>query len=192
METLTQLSENLENAKQQFEEAKKKSRESWARITGLEERQILIVQTDFISFKAKSLKDVRSVINSIEPLKNGWEVKHSETHYLTTLYMVTIQNNYHNRTLRIEFANVGGKYWVEVDFKDLTEDFKARFFTETTRGLYSTETHYVNIPSHYKKFKNIRVQAYSFNEEQLSWFGGGKTLIRETEIKALIEAIKKA
>ena len=65
-----------------------------------------------------------------------------------------------------------------------------KFFTRTNRALYETETVFVNIPSHYKEFKNIRIPSYRFTQgEEMNWYGGNKTLIDVEVIDSIINLI---
>jgi hypothetical protein len=176
----------IEIQKSELIESRKKS---LSRITGIRPDQIGIISDDFVSFRCESMKDLRGCIDNIEPFKNGWEVKHTQTHYITSLYMVKICNGYQKRELRVEWENVGGKYWATVDIENLPVDFVARFMTATKRPLSSCETHYVSIPPHYKKFKEIRVRAFTFGPIGLKWYGGDETLSDASAISAIIDAV---
>lgn len=186
MKTLTDLTK----AKNKLSEIKKNAQNTYGRKTGVNPKQINIINENFISFDCENLMDVKNVINSIKPFKNGWKI--TDGVYITSLYKIDICNDYHDRSFRIIFESKSGcVFWANIDFKFLPDDFKCKFFTEHTRGLYDTETVYINIPSHYKKFKNIRIKAYSFNKEQVNFYGGNKVLVFEPEIKKIINYIKK-
>ena len=67
------------------------------------------------------------------------------------------------------------------------------FFVNTSRKLYDTETVYVNIPSHYKAFKNIRIQSYRFaeNDNVIGWYGGDITQLNSDVINKIINELLK-
>lgn len=183
--------ENLQEIKNLERELRTKISQTWARITGIEEGNINIVSDDFISINAQNIDDVKKVMTTLDPFKNGWKIDHKDTVYLTSDYMVRIKNSYYNRVLNFEFELDNGlKFWINIDFKNLPSDFVEKFTTKTLRGLYETEEVYVNIKSHLKEFKEIRVECYRFNAMNLNWYGGDQTLIDEFEIKSIVEFIK--
>ncbi|GAB3024451.1 hypothetical protein GCM10027051_31380 [Niabella terrae] len=109
-------------------------------------------------------------------------------------YRIDIKNDFHKRELQITFFKKGMEIKAEIDFKNLPAVFIDRFFVETKRKLYDTETHYINYPAHSRFFKDYRVQAYEFypygEMKMTNWYGGNKTLMSKPSIDNIIEYIK--
>src|SRR5690606_38326331 len=134
----------------------------------------------FIAFDAKTMQDIKGCLTSIKPYTNSVIIRHGSDRYdLVSYYKIDCINDFHERKLRIEFTGMAGTFWIEINIKDLPREFITKFLHPFRRPLYDTESHYVNIPANYKKFKNIRIEAYSFNSnyKNLSWYGGNRTLI---------------
>lgn len=188
MENLT-----LEQTKQVIRDLKAKRARTYSRITGLDKDKIGIVNDNFIVFNAKSLEDIKGVLTNLKPSVNSVIIKHGNDRYdLISNYKIECINNFYNRQLKIVFVCMGVEFWIKIDIKDLPQEFADKFLHPFKRSLYSTESHYVNIPSHYKKFKDIRIDAYSFNSsyKNLSWYGGDITLICEEGIREIINYLK--
>jgi hypothetical protein len=172
-------------------ELRNRRQENWSRITGVEASKISVINDEFISINASEISDLKKVMTTLTPFKNGHKIEHKTPVYLTSEYVIRLKNNYYDRILNFEFELINGlKFWLNIPVMILPREFKDMFLTRTTRGLYDTETVYVNMESHLKEFKEIRIESYSFNSQNLNWYGGDQTLICEHEIKSMVNFIK--
>ena len=147
----------------------------------------------FYSIDCSSFNDFKNVLKNCEPYKTAHRIKHGATNYdICSPFKFTINNGFYKRKLKFEFSKINNvKFWVSIDFKNIPENIKNIYFTETNRKLYDTESHYINIPSHYKKFKDYRVNAFTFCSKALNWYGGDKTILDTPEFKELLTELKK-
>jgi hypothetical protein len=176
---------DLKELQKKIADEKAKRQITFERITGVNSKKFLIVNDHFVHIKCENKAEVSAVLTGLKPFKNGWKI--TDGVYITSLYKITAKNDYYYRTLQIEFENNSGDiYWVQIDFKDLPVSFVEKYFNKGCRGLYDTETVYVNIPSHHKKFKDIRLESFTFKSQQVSFYGGNKVLTDEETIKNMI------
>lgn len=184
--------QTLESLKQQIEDLKTQKQDNYAEIIGIDAKCISIINENFVSIKVDNMQDLKKALTNLEPFSNSQVIKHKETIYLNSYYLVQLINDYYRRELRIEFKGFNDiVFWITINMESLDNDFKDKYFVKGKRNLYNTETVYVNLPSHYKKFKEIRIDSYSFKDTQVSWYGGNRTLINEDTIKALIKELKE-
>ena len=188
MATITALENNLKEAKQQRQNEIKN-------LINSEGVKILIISDDFVSIKAETMEDMKKALNSLKPTEKGYSVDTALKHidFIPNFYKLTIVNGYYNRELKIEFTAEGVRYWLKIDFKNLSEDFKMKYFREQKRHLYDTETVFVNIPAHFKKFKAITVQsfAFDFTYKYIKYYGGNIVLLDNEAINEIINFLKK-
>ena len=188
MKTIATLENNLKESKEQRANEIKN-------LINSESVKILIIDDNFISIKAEIMEDVKKALNSIKPTEKGYNVDTAikTIDFVPNFYKLTIVNGYYNRELKIEFTAEGVKYWLTIDFKNLSEDFKMKYFREQKRHLYDTETVYVNIPAHFNKFKDITVQsfAFDFSYKYIKYYGGNIVLLDSAAIDEIINFLKK-
>lgn len=73
---------------------------------------------------------------------------------------------------------------IEVEIELPIENIK-NYITSGTRNITDSEYHY--FPGYgLEKLKRMQVLAYSFIAEQMSWYGGNKTLLNENAINDII------
>jgi hypothetical protein len=171
--------------------AKKAERKAnWARIGNCP--SVAVFDT-FISYTCSNELEVKNVLNSMQPYGMMDEVKGSGKNSYTdrpTQYRVVAKNGYYDRTLQIVFKLRELEVHVKIDTKFLSQEIKD-LFSFGTRGLYDSETVYVNTPSHYKKFKDIRIPSFGFgNYETVRWYGGDVTLLSVDKIDEIINHFK--
>lgn len=149
------------------------------------------IDKSFFSVKCGNFNDFKNVLKNCEPYETSHKIEHSSIyHYINSPFKFTIVNSYYKRELKFEFIKINNtKFWVSIDFNKIPNNIINDFFTETKRALYSTETVYVNIPSHYKKFKDIRIQSFIFKGDYLSWFGGDKTILSSPDFFKMLESL---
>ena len=188
MATITALENNLKEAKQQRHNEIKN-------LINSEGVKISIISDDFVSIKAETMEDIKKALNGIKPTEKGYNVETAQRYidFIPNFYKLTIVNGYNRRELKIEFTAEGVKYWLTIDFKNLSEDFKMKYFREQKRHLYDTETVFVNIPAHFKKFKAITVQsfAFDFTYKYIKYYGGNIVLLDSEAINEIINFLKK-
>ena len=188
MATITALENNLKEAKQQRENEIKN-------LINSEGVKILIISEDFVSIKAETMEDMKKALNSLKPTEKGYNVETALKYidFIPNFYKLTIVNGYYKRELKIEFTAEGVKYWLTIDMKHISEEFKAKFLREQKRHLYDTETVFVNIPAHFKKFKAITVQsfAFDFTYKYIKYYGGNIVLLDSGAIDEIINFLKK-
>lgn len=179
----------ISEAQAQLDEAKEAARIAWQ--VGYVHTSV--INDQFISYKCKDILEMQQVLNEREPYVTGYQIVHgNDTCTIGCPYKVELINGYHERELRISFEMINGiKIWVSIEVKNLPAEFVEEFLVETTRGLYSTEQVYVNVPHQYKKFQRIRVPSFNFREESLGWHGGNKTLICTQELWWTVNQIKE-
>ena len=187
METIAALKNNLKEAKQQRQNEIKN-------IINSEGVKISIIDDNFVSIKAETMEDVKKVLNSLKPTEKGSSVDTvKQIAFIANFYKLTLNNGYYSRELKIEFTAEGVKYWLTIDVKNISEEFKAKFLREQKRHLYETETVFVNIPAYFKKFKAITVQSFSFdfNFKYIEYYGGNIVLLDSTAIDEIVNFLKK-
>ena len=191
---MTTLTQKIEDLKNQIAELEKENKSIWIRKTGCEN---VIVFSSFdkyhVVYKCENLAKVSNVLKSFEPYKTSFEIGDTPKKYISTPYRIDIKNNYHNRKLKIQFELINNTViTIEIDFNNLQKtELLEDFFILTKRHLYDTETHYVNLPSHYKEFKDIRVPSYKFkNGESVNWYGGDITLVDSKTSIDIVNLIK--
>ena len=188
METIATLKNNLKEAKEKREKEIKNLIKS-------ESVKISIIDDNFVSIKAETMEDMKKALNSLKPTEKGYSVDTALKYidFIPNFYKLTIVNGYNNRELKIEFTAEGVRYWLKIDFKNLSEDFKMKYFREQKRHLYDTETGFVNIPAHFKKFKAITVQsfAFDFTYKHIKYYGGNIVLLDNEAINEIINFLKK-
>ena len=187
--------ETIATLKNSLKEAKEKREKEIKNIINSESVKISIIDDNFISIKAETMEDIKKALNSIKPTAKGYSVDTALEHidFIPNFYKLTIVNGYCNRELKIEFTAEGVKYWLIIDVKNISEEFKAKFLREQKRHLYDTETIFVNIPSHFKKFKAITVQsfAFDFTYKYIKYYGGNIVLLDSEAINEIINFLKK-
>ena len=188
METIATLKNNLKEAKEKREKEIKNLIKS-------ESVKILIIDDNFVSIKAETMEDMKKALNSLKPTEKGYSVDTALKHidFIPNFYKLTIVNGYNNRELKIEFTAEGVKYWLTIDVKNISEEFKAKFLREQKRHLYETETVFVNIPAYFKHFKAITVQsfAFDFTYKYIKYYGGNIVLLDNEAINEIINFLKK-
>ena len=184
---LNELTELKEKAKREITETYRKK---WA---VSDKTTIARINDSFYSIECDNFIDFKNILKNCKPYQNSHRIKHCNTeHDISNAFKFTINNNFHNRNLKFEFIKINDtKFWVSIDFKKISDNIKDIYFTPINRKLYDTESHYVNIPSHYKKFKDYRVNAFTFCSQVLGWYGGDKTILDTTEFRELLTELKK-
>ena len=61
--------------------------------------------------------------------------------------------------------------WLNIDFKYLPEELINKYFIPTKRGLYSSESHYLNIPATTKNLKNTGLRHTIIRIIEQTWYG---------------------
>ena len=188
METITALKNSLK-------EAKEKIANEIKNLINSESVKILIIDDNFISIKAETMADIKKSLNSLKPTEKWYNIDtaHGYIDFIPNFYKLTLDNGYYSRELKIEFKAEGVKYWLTIDMKNISEEFKAKFLREQKRHLYDTETVFVNIPAHFKRFKAITVQSFSFdfNYKYIKYYGGNIVLLDSAAIDEIINFLKK-
>ena len=188
METITALKNSLK-------EKKKKRANEIKNLINSESVKILIIDDNFISIKAETMADIKKALNGLKPTEKGYNIDtaHRYIDFIPNFYKLTLDNGYYSRELKIEFKAEGVKYWLTIDMKNISEEFKAKFLREQKRHLYDTETVFVNIPAHFKQFKAITVQSFSFdfNYKYIKYYGGNIVLLDSAAIDEIINFLKK-
>lgn len=191
METTAQKITELKN---QISELEKQEKKVWIRKTGISD--VLIYENNeykSVNFKCKNLDEVKKVLVNFKPYLNSFELDTTPKIYVSSPYRIEIRNNYYDRMLLIRFNLINNtNINIEIDFNNLQDtEMLYNYFSKTFRHLYTTETVYVNIPAHYKKFKDIRIPAISFKFGNfIKWYGGNLTLTDEKTINDIINAVK--
>jgi hypothetical protein len=143
----------------------------------------------FILYYAKNAAEVRKVLESLETYRDMGEIGTAGSkHYTTapTRYRIDISNNYYDNYLEIKFGLLNIDVHIRLDFNVMDES-TILFFSKGSRGLYETETHYVNLQAHTKEFKDRRVRSFGFgNYKVISWYGGNHTLLDSERIAGII------
>ena len=183
MKTINELKEDLKNAENL-------EKEMWLTDTTCNTVYIYdVAGKKYISYQCASIDEMKSILSKFEPYKTEFNVGVNNI-VVCSPYNCTIQNNYYERKLKISFELINNVVIsATIDFNDMTSDFRETFFTESLRGLYDSETIYVNIPSHYKKFKSIRVKSFNFKSTVIGFYGGSKVANEPKFIGTLINYI---
>ena len=188
MKTITAFENNLKEVKEQRADEIKN-------LINSESVKILIIDDNFISIKAETMEDMKKALNSLKPTEKGYNIETAQRYidFIPNFYKLTLVNGYYKRELKIEFKAEGFKYRLTIDMKQISEEFKAKFLREQNRHLYETETVFVNIPAHFKKFKAITVQSFSFdfNYKYIKYYGGNIVLLDSEAINEIINFLKK-
>ena len=188
METIATLKNSLKNAEE-------KRANEIKNLINSESVKILIIDDNFISIKAETMEDVKKALNGLKPTEKGYNIETAQRYidFIPNFYKLTLVNGYNNRELKIEFKAGGVKYILTIDTKHISEEFKAKFLREQKRHLYDTETVFVNLPAHFKKFKAITVQsfAFDFNYKYIKYYGGNIALLDSEAIDEIINFLKK-
>ena len=188
METIATLKNSLKIAEE-------KRANEIKNLINSESVKILIIDDNFISIKAETMEDMKKSLNSLKPTEKGYNIETAQRYidFIPNFYKLTLDNGYYSRELKIEFKAKGVTYWLTIDIKNISEEFKAKFLREQKRHLYDTETVFVNIPAHFNKFKAITVQSFSFdfNYKYIKYYGGNIVLLDSAAIDEIINFLKK-
>ena len=187
--------ETIATLKNSLNEVKEQRAHEIRNLINSESVKILIIDDNFISIKAETMEDMKKALNSLKPTEKGYNVETAQTYidFIPNFYKLTLVNGYCKREFKIEFTVEGVKYRLTIDMKQISEEFKAKFLREQNRHLYDTETVFVNIPAHFKKFKSITVQSFSFdfNHKYIKYHGGNIVLLDSAAIDEIINFLKK-
>ena len=187
--------ETIATLKNSLKEAEEKRANEIKNLINSESVKISIIDDNFISIEAKTKEDIKKSLNSLKPTEKGYNVETAQRHidFIPNFYKLTLVNGYYSRELKIEFKAEGVRYWLTIDMKNISEEFKAKFLREQKRHLYDTETVFVNMPAHFKKFKSITVQsfAFDFNYKYIKYYGGNIVLLDSGAIDEIINFLKK-
>lgn len=184
MKTLSEINIEIENLENLQKETKRSIQEIYRQKWKISEKtRIALINEDFISVDCVNFEDFKQIFKNCQPYETSHVIKYADKNiYIDSPFMFTICNNYYKRELKFEFKKINGlKIWVTIDFNLIPENIKNVYFVPTKRGLYDSETHYVNLPSQYKKFKDIRISAFNFCAPVLNWYGGDKTILSSPE-----------
>lgn len=184
--------QEIKQLEEQLKIAKKQRKSNIARIVGIDEKQVLAYENRIL-FKAKNLQEVAQIMGKWKPFKNSQEIGFAgkPSIFITSLFKISIKNDYYKRSLCFDYENLNGdQCTIEIDFKDFDFNVFNGLIYKGVRPLASTETVYVNIPSHYKKFKDIRVESFRFSGQNVLYYGGNTVLTCEEDIRILLEIIK--
>ena len=188
METIATLENSLK-------EAKEKRANEIKNLINSESVKISIIDDNFISIKAEIMEDVKKALNGLKPTEKGYNIETTQRYvdFIPNFYKLTLVNGYFKREFKIEFTVAGVTYRLTIDIKNISEEFKAKFLREQKRHLYETETVFVNLPAHFKKFKSITVQsfAFDFNYKYIKYFGGNIVLLDSGAIDEIVNFLKK-
>jgi len=191
MKTLNELNDGIKELQAQIKELEGNRKEIISRMTGVNAELISVLRDDLTIIRCKSILDVSKVLNNVEPYSNGHIIDHKKEINLVSRYRVDVDNGYYDRKLSIKFSNMLCEFWIQINFNDMPEEIKEKYFERITRGLFDSETVYVNMQSYTKGFKDIRIQAYKPTGNHVNWYGGDKTVICETWLNDFITELKK-
>jgi hypothetical protein len=180
----------LQQAQDRVTELKTAIKQGWADAAKVSEKITSVIDKEFISFKPNTQEELKNILLNLEPYETNHTIGANPI-LICSPYDVTATNNYHDTEIRISFVMLNKvKIWATIKTENLSPEFKAEFLSEGTRSLYSTEEIYVNMPAHYKKFKDIRVKAFYFNtRESITFYGGNVTATGAEYISQIIKSL---
>lgn len=139
--------------------------------------------------RCKDAEEFKQVLRTLPPTNENTTIGTATDKYyklLNSPFRTDIENpaqagNYSKHL--IKFSYQSGKYDIQIE---LPISFVSDFVTATERPITDSEYHYFIGYSH-NELRNLRVRSYRFNcMEEMGWYGGNKTLLRETEINKII------
>lgn len=185
--TIEQLELQLQNAKNELQNV-------WLRKVDSTDVNVMVFK-DRVVYTCQNICDVAKVLNSFEPYETSHVIDTTKKSYINSPYRIDLVNNYYKRELKIDFYMINHfEISVRIDFKHIPNFMFEKFFISNLRCLYDCETVYVNLPAHYKKFKDIRINANMFKNvnytDIINWYGGNKTLLNSDKTNEIINYLK--
>ena len=187
MSTIEQLELQLKNAKSELQKV-------WIRKVDSDDIKVMVFK-DRVLYTCQNICDVTKVLNAFEPYETSHVIDTTKKSYINSPYRIDLVNDYYQCELNIDFYLINHfEISIRIDFKHVPNFLFSQFFISTLRGLYDTETVYVNLPSHYKKFKDIRINSNMFKNANytdiINWYGGNKTLLNSDKTHEIITYLK--
>lgn len=140
--------------------------------------------------KCPTLADAKNIIKKF-PSTNETHTVGNENKLIKSPFRINIDNPAkpsQHRNFTIEISYISNDIGVELK---IPIDIFIKFVTVGERQIYDSEHHYF-IGLSYPQLSRTRVRKYNFNvlnDEQINWYGGGVTLIKESKIKEIIDYI---
>lgn len=140
--------------------------------------------------KCPTLADAKNIIKTF-PVTNKTHTVGNEDKLIKSPFRVNIDNpatQSQHSNFTIEISYISNDIGVQLE---MPIDIFSKFVTAGYRKVYDSEYHYFIGYSHEKLYK-LRVRKYNFNapnDEQINWYGGNVTLIKESKIKEIIDYI---
>lgn len=94
-------------------------------------------------------------------------------------------NQYNNFSVKISYQSNDIDMQIEMPINCISD-----FVRVSDRNITDSEHHYF-IGCSYKELHSMKVRQYVFKADQISWYGGDKTLKDETSIKEIIDNLLK-
>lgn len=182
----------LQQLEARIKEIKETQKTLYSEPTKIPTKNIMVFENRVV-FKAESESEVKNILLAYEPYKTSHEIKASKTIYIDNCYHIEASNGYYDRKLQISFFLINNfEVQINIDLKNLSNEFQSRYLRLAFRGLYDTETGYVNLQPRSKEFKSIKVRMFDFGHNIASqkWYGGNVTLLDSDVIDYIINYFK--
>lgn len=141
--------------------------------------------------RTKNLEEVRKTFKLFPASNKVTKIDFAGSDDITlkTPFRIDIENPAQQNSAQSYHLSVGyqsGK--IEMDIEIPLNLLPTEFFTRGQRPITDCEYHYF-IGHSYNELRNIRVTQYSFQGEQIGWFGGNKTAKDLKEVSKIIDTI---
>ena len=159
---------------------------------GIKHQAISSNYGDFISFDCETLEEAKYLLETLKPINKNTRIGTATDSFYKVInasYRIDIKNppvinNYSFFTLKIQYIIDQCKIWINIPLKLVPHEFK-----KIERKITSCEHHYFTGYSQ-RRLDNMKVIAYTFNNNYvINFYGGGKTLVCEKEVKNIINSI---
>ena len=145
-----------------------------------------------VIIRAKNKDEFKQVLTTLPPTNHVSVIgsSTSKEKELNVPFRLDIENpcapnSYSKFILKIEYTHNDIELSIELPIESIIE-----FTTTGTRNITDSEYHYFTGTS-YAELRKIKVRSYSFKSDQISWYGGNKTLTDEPEIENIISFLSK-
>lgn len=182
MKNLTELSSKMDLLKKEIKNQEKAVENSFYNKFKFKNKdtRVSLVNNKFLSIEVADYSDLTNFFKNCKPYKTSHRIKHgSFEHDIINPYKVDLESNI-NRGVCMRFETYlinDFMVWVKININNVLPSYLIDKYTSPYhRNITDSEHHYFTGRS-YKELNKIRIQARNWRGYQLSWYGGGKTLL---------------
>lgn len=156
------------------------------------DEKFTVYRDNSVTFEPKNVESIKNILQTLQPSNINTRIGFAgkEDYIINSPYGLNLKNpcspnswNYFH--VKIQYTCNEHEISIQIPVELLKG-----FLTNSMRKIDDSEHHYFTGVS-MKDLRNMTVFSYSFNKDQISWYGGDKTLKDVDEINSIVEFLIK-